>query len=212
MHARARTAVLSFVLAALAPSAFAQTNLIQNAAFDDDLAGWQDVGPAEVWDGAVDVDGDPLSGSLRITHSGPSSSGFYVEQCIPITPGETYTYGASHLSNGAVATGRADVDLLFWATLDCEDGVAGGADVVSSTATGAWLPLGTSTVAPAGAVAATLSLGAFKSSGLAGDLWIVHFDDAFVFAPEPGATALGAASVLALGLTSRARRRAAIAS
>jgi MYXO-CTERM domain-containing protein len=115
-----------------------------------------------------------------------------------VSPGETYTYGATARADAAVATGRADVDLVFWATVDCEDGVPGGAAPASSSAVGVWTPLETSAVAPAGAAAATLLLGAFEQSGFAGDLWIVHYDDAFVFAPEPGAAALGVVAIATL--------------
>jgi hypothetical protein len=208
MHARTRAAVLSVVVAAIAQSAVAQTNLIQNGSFDDDVSGWQDVTPpGEGWADS-DAAANPDSGSVRIFHSGVQNSGLYVEQCIPVTAGETYTYGASTLLSETLGTsGRSDVDLIFWSVPACENLVAGGEPALSTVVTGAWIDLQTSTVAPPGAVAATLTLITVKLSGAPSDRFDVYYDDAFVFAPEPDATALGAAAIASLWARRRARRR-----
>jgi hypothetical protein len=184
----------------LAPAASAQ-NLVTNGDFATDLAEWDDI-DAETWS-SEDAAGDPASGSMLVNNSSGPNTGVYALQCIAVDAGQTYTFGASHLSEGTGTTGQARVDLRFWGSADCSaDDLT--LHRIESAATGDWFDLEGGATAPDDAVSASVSLVAFKSTGQLFAPWSVAFDDVFVVVPEADAFA---ASASALGALLVLRRR-----
>lgn len=194
--------------------AAAAQNLIVDGTFDtpDSLAvlgSWDNISGAKVWS-SLDVDDDPNSGSVAITNAGGGQTSVFISQCIPVVGGEIYTYGASHLSSGENATGRADVGILYYDAADCPQSGPLTFATTSGLATEVWSDLQGSLEAPANALSASLSLIAFKTGGTASDPWVVNFDDASVTLPEPGTASAGAAVLAALALQRRRVRASAV--
>jgi hypothetical protein len=192
-----------FLIVSIAQAATAQ-NLVANGDFATDLAGWDDV-DVETWQ-AADVAADPLSGSVLVPNASTGNTGAYVRQCIAVTAGETYTFGASHYGTGIEAAGKSRVDLRFWSSPTCTSGDLTLHRIESADAD-AWRALEGVGTAPVNAVAASVSLVAFKTSGPLYAPWFVAFDEAFLVVPEPGALAGGAGALVALvALAGMARR------
>jgi hypothetical protein len=101
------TAVVG-LLAAGARPASAQ-NLLTNPGFDGNATGWMLFGPA-VFDPANDVAGNPASGSAQgaYTLTTGNSTGVVLQCVTPVTPGASWTLGASVLfsaPNGSAGSG-----------------------------------------------------------------------------------------------------------
>jgi hypothetical protein len=201
---QAAAAACLLVLGAAAPATAQE--LIANGTFDTDLDGWENVSPAKIWSD-LDAADDPGSGSVEITHLAATQTGVFVNQCVPITGGEIYTYRASHFTAPGEASGRADVSLVYYSSATCEGSDALTFDVTGGTTVGAWTELLGSLEAPANAVAATLNLSVFKTSGGVQTPVVVNYDDASLVLPEPASTSLGAAALAALALRRRLRAR-----
>ena len=209
----ARCAV-SLLALGFAGTAAAQ-NLISQGTFDTPASlevptPWNNISASKVWS-SLDVDDDPSSGSVAISNSAAGQTGVFISQCLPVTGGEIYTYGAAHLSTGDNTTGNADVGIVYYSVADCQSGPL-TFDTTSGAATDVWVDLQGSLEAPANALSASLTLTAFKTGGNVNDPWVVNFDDAEVILPEPGAGSVGAVALAALVLQRRLRARASAAS
>ena len=94
----APTLAVSLLLAGQAPALSAQ-NILTNPDFDSGLNGWQPL-PMVFWDGSVDADGSPTSGSAKASFSfGFPTPGEYpvISQCVPLTGGDSYALGGKVL-------------------------------------------------------------------------------------------------------------------
>jgi hypothetical protein len=189
---------------AFAASARAQDNLVVNGDFATDLAGWDDI-DVETWS-PTDVAEDPESGSIQIPNASGPQSGVYAQQCIPVDPGETYTFGASSFASGDEVTGEARIDLRFWTSANCSTGDLTLHRLADDTI-GEWIDQEDSAVAPQNAQSASLSLVAFKLTGNLFLPFTVNFDDAHVVVPEPAASAAALAALAALASVRSHRRR-----
>ncbi len=174
---------LLFCLLAGAASA---SNLVLGGGFDGgpDLAQWSNVG-SHAMVASEDALGDPNSGSLELTHSSAAVSGVLIYQCVPVTAGETYTYGAqAKLGSQQVAVGDMRIQLSWWASSNCLSNSIGLAfPTIQSGPTGDWESLQESGVAPQTAVAARIDLSMWKLQGTAQDSLAGLFDNAFVEVP-----------------------------
>lgn len=134
------------VLTALASAAPSPAeNLLVNAGFDSDLAGWSLLDPLveAVWS-PEDVAGDPASGSARVTHPGPPGpGGSGPAQCVPVVGGARYDFGAFiREPSGHSGSGVAYVLVHFFAGGACEGTELGGAgaDPIEEVE-GEWFPV-----------------------------------------------------------------------
>src|SRR5262245_4413119 len=97
------TIFLAAVLVMAPVSAHAQ-NLLPNADFNTDLAGWYTTA-GTTWT-ADDSDGSSSSGSLQIVVSEFKSTA--ITTCVPVTAGQSYDFGADiKLDFQGTAEGRA---------------------------------------------------------------------------------------------------------
>ena len=115
---------LTFALAAVAlfaaPGMAAAQNLLINPHFDTGLTGWQVLGPGS-WDGTLDADGSPSSGSAKgvITQLGGVDA--IVTQCVPLDIGTTYHFGGKiFIPGGNTASGGALFILIPFPQADCQ--------------------------------------------------------------------------------------------
>src|SRR5207244_878221 len=106
------------ITAVMGPAApVAGQDLIVNGHFNTDINGWTLAGVgAQLWD-PLDWQGNPASGSIRITNTNPvGNQGTGSGQCIPLTPSGTYEVGThvrfpsgqAALGFGAAAVGWFD--------------------------------------------------------------------------------------------------------
>jgi hypothetical protein len=114
----APTVAVSLLLAGQAPALLAQ-NILTNPDFDSGLNGWQPL-PMVFWDGSVDADGSPTSGSAKASFSsGFPTAGDYpvISQCVPLTSGDSYALGGKVLiDDGSFDTYAHYTVTLFPAT------------------------------------------------------------------------------------------------
>lgn len=139
----------SLLLLVLAPIATAAPspaeNLLVNAGFDSDLAGWILLAPlVEAAWSPDDVAGEPASGSVRVTHPGPQvPGGSGPAQCVPVTGGARYDFGAFITEPaGQSGSGVAQVLIHYFAGGACEGTEVGsaGANPIEEIE-GEWYPL-----------------------------------------------------------------------
>jgi len=128
------------------------TNLLDNPDFDPalELSGWSVISAAQgaaTYDGS---DGSPASGSVLLT--GVACCTVDVAQCLKVTGGQRYDFGAS-LKQGPTAPGKAGdgtVVELFWfpdTANKCTATLIGAASIVQNLTT-SWQSYSASAVAP----------------------------------------------------------------
>jgi len=169
-------AAVLLVAAALAPSARAE-NLLVNPRFDTSISGWTVGNDDQVWS-PVDVDDDPSSGSARalIDQAPGPFTGVAFRQCVEVTAGDEYVYGASTLvPSGQERTGSALVAVYFYGEEGC-----GGAAIDTQTIgpvddPGAWANVSDTITAPDGSRSVNVFLSVTKNEP-GGEL-TAHFDD-----------------------------------
>jgi hypothetical protein len=168
----------------LAAPAGAAVNLLQNPTFDTDLAGWGDfVASGSEWS-KVDELGSPASGSARVVRDSTTPGSLWIFQCVPVTAGKTYVYGADGLapSGATLPTVVLRAEIRFYPGPDCSGGnpVASELGDTEVSLRDSWGPVQGISTAPPGAVSASVALQG-QASGQAADPAAVHFDNAFVF-------------------------------
>jgi len=146
-------ALLASAAAALLATS-AQPNLLPNAGFDADLAGWTVSPSGVVWD-ALDAAGSQTSGSVAIsaTDTGGARSAFV---CVPAQEGVSYAYSVAQLTASGQPDGVASVHLEWYSAPDCATNI-GVANYVYSTVTDSWTRFGATATAPAGTQSAIFS-------------------------------------------------------
>lgn len=155
-------------------------NLLVNPDFDIDLGGWS-ANVGTTWDGTMDADGSPASGSARLalTIASPNAAANGgVQQCVTgIVAGTGYDFSGRIFLTTVPAAGTARVDVVWHSDITCTTviSVVVGAQVAM---TGSWETSIGFAVAPPGAVAAVLQTDE-QTNGTAGD-FVVHFDDLFL--------------------------------
>lgn len=189
-------------------------NWIAAGSFDtpEDLAVWQNAETA-TWS-PLDFTQSANSGSAQISNDLDSGGAFAIWAFVPANPGEVFTFRVrAWIPPGQVGTGRAQLRVLWWDASSAVGGfcpwaqtVVGSDEGEVTTAIGSWELLEATVVAPAGTTCAQMRLRNHKSDAA---LFVVHFDEAEVFLPEPMAAPLGAAAIATLGLLGRRRARRA---
>jgi hypothetical protein len=173
----------SFVLAAKAGMAMGSPhNLVENGHFDHHTAYWSDEpGIYSITWSDLDAEASSTSGSLQFEYLKADGTRTSVSQCILVTPGERYRFGATaRVAADRVDDVRAMVLLRFYQGTNCPPGL----DLaVSETSTASspdtWVPLHKNNVsAPAAARSALVTLIVEKESDVPHAT--VHFDDVFV--------------------------------
>jgi len=197
MHASITTVVGAILVVSTAGSAAAQ-NLVANGDFTADILDWQNLDATKQWS-EFDPFADPLSGSLRISHTGNGGTEF-VNQCVAIEAGATYGFEFWSYALGPETNGVSEARLRWYMGASC-----GGAILESlirqSSEQGVWTRASDVVAAPANAGSASIVLGARKFGEGATPELLVHFDA--VYLPEPGAVAAAVAIAALVGLRSR---------
>jgi hypothetical protein len=167
---------LSFFVAALLvlPAFAAAQDLIVNGHFHTDINGWTLVGVGtQAWD-PLDFEGNPGSGSIRITNTNPvanqvTGSG----QCILLTPSGTYEAGARvRWPSGQAGLGAGGVGMAWFNNTTCTDPPISTQNTpgVINTTTNLWIETFLPAVTPPpGTVAVGVAVGVGKS-GAGGSL------------------------------------------
>jgi hypothetical protein len=103
-----------------APSAMAQ-NLVSNGGFDNGLEGWLILPEGTAVASALDIDGNPASGSAQITN-GEAAAEFRVyslRRCLQLTQAGLHQVGASGFIAAGVTTGQMVFSFNVRASPDC---------------------------------------------------------------------------------------------
>ncbi len=127
MKTRLIVALAVVLLLAGRASSRADQNLLVNPNFDAGLSGWQvspfDFDTTASWDGTLDADGSPRSGSARQVFSADAVHGFagVLAQCVPLKKGGTYVLGGEiFIPEGNTTTGGAFLTVVpFGQSTDC---------------------------------------------------------------------------------------------
>ena len=165
MHAVRALCLAAAVLAL--PSGAAAQDLIVNGHFHDDINGWTLVGVGtQAWD-PLDWQGDPTSGSVRVTNTDPVANGGTASaQCILLTPSGTYEAGAHvRFPSGQVMLGVGAVGIGWFANTTCTNPPISTVNTpgVFSTTTNVWTESFMSGLAaPPGTVAVGVAAGVAK--------------------------------------------------
>jgi hypothetical protein len=165
-----RLRALFLVTAILGPAAsVAGQDLIVNGHFHTDINGWTLIGiGTQAWD-PLDWQGNPSSGSIRVTNTDPvanqvTGSG----QCILLTPSGTYEAGGHvRFPSGQVAFGGGVIGVLWFDNPTCTNPPLSSVSTptVFSTTTNTWVESFTAgLVAPPG----TIAVGVGPAVGKAG--------------------------------------------
>ncbi len=184
-----------------------EPNLLLNSHFDEDLSSWTAEGLLTAdWD-PMDVDGSALSGSALLRNIA-SGAGFVrgLQQCVEVTPGASYDVGGwVYVAEAQATAGVAFVDLSWRMDPDCSGFISAGPDSPHVSTEGQWVFTEARDVtAPANAQGASIRLTTQKLD--AGGEFAAFFDDvSIVPVPEPSATLLSGAALVALAALRRAR-------
>ena len=147
----------AFFLCALffvVPTLLAQ-NLLQNPEFNANLDGWTTDVSAN-WQ-ATDSEGVPSSGSARIVNSNLGGYEGGLSQCVPVTAGKTYEFGARVLApKSDVVSGSAAIGFraYFFASPTCSGNAIGVGIGQAVTPHGEWSQVIEFETAPTGATGA----------------------------------------------------------
>jgi hypothetical protein len=184
MTLRLRILAIACLLACVPTASRAEvivTNLVENGAFDDDVAGWSDPGThGDVVLGTTDESGGAESGSLRFEALASSTSAQSKSDCFSVHPGQPIVFGASSLGEALVPhTARAV--LQFWSNATCSGALMSGKSIGSDLdgrEAYTWMPVQGRGAVPAGAQGARLALTVLTEAVAPP---AVSFDDAYVY-------------------------------
>ena len=182
----------------VASGAWAQTNLLVNPSFDQDLAGWDlPIPPSGAQSDAMDVAGSQTSGSAKLMNAS-SIVGEVVSlsQCVRVVASTLYDFGGSiYRVDGFVASGG--ITLEWFSGPNCV-GFIDDVGASSGLNPGEWSEEEfLSQTAPANAVTARFNATSKKTAETG--IGTVFFDDLFLL-PEPISSLLQAAALATLAL------------
>ena len=201
----------AIVLALLvATPCLAQTNLVTNESFDEDVSGWEPVEDyMSISFDSEDADDSEESGSARVTFNpflGFETTG-HVAQCVAVLPGRTYAGSASFLiPTEQNRQGAAGLRVAWYESTDCSGFSPEFGFGISGNAEGQWTDLpSVEFVAPDDIFSADVQLEVRKPV-LGGALVILY--DEVMFLPEPSSSLSGPAALICMiGLARWKRRR-----
>jgi hypothetical protein len=183
---RALPAVAVIAASLLVAPVASAANLLANSGFDGGASGWQVLSEAGLYRSqwrAEDATGDVTSGSVRVEHLGDGSGIYFgTHQCVAAEGGATYQASARlRIPVGQTTSGRAQVWVAWFGATGCTSSFIIAAPLVAHQVAGGWAQATGSVVAPAGARAARIELGAELLSA-AGTL-AADFDDVVLDGP-----------------------------
>lgn len=171
------------LLASLLCSPAMAQNLVYNATFGVGLAGWTFPPASAQWT-AQDANGSPASGSALVTNANAGTSEVSLRQCITLTGGRTYNFGAkTRVASGQSATGEAATRVLPYATNNCSGQYLFLKSSGSVPGGGVWSALAGSVDVPANAQSMSLLVVLLKN-GTTGQFQ-AYFDDVWLSPAEP---------------------------
>jgi hypothetical protein len=146
----------------LAGPSGAAVNLVENAGFDDGLAGWMALGSTAIEHDATDELGSPASGSMRLTALHPGQTSVNAAICVPVVEERYYALGSGvHIPAGQLVESPRGTVSLFWSsTPDCSilDLGADAGRPYDVTLLGVWGTTQRRARAPLGALSARFQL------------------------------------------------------
>lgn len=167
----ARRILTCLALLALVPAstAAAQSNLLANPGFDDDLSGWNvpSSDDSEIGWSSRDVAGSTASGSLRGRNVSDvvGDAVFLASQCVDVEPGETHTFGGWSFAPSGQDFIGAFFQLRFYPEPGCTGGRLHQEVVNTGSITGRWVETLEEAAAPADANSAALLLHLSQAGG-----------------------------------------------
>ncbi len=156
--------VLGVAIAGAHPTVRGAANLLQNGAFDVDVAGWEPF-TTFTWNASADRDGNPASGGaeMRVTTVNTLNTG--TVQCVDIAPGVPYITTADVLVPTQSQAGGTIAGLLriYFDSPDCAGSQIANAYGDSATALDEWQALTHTHTSPAGARSMWIYLNLYKT-------------------------------------------------
>lgn len=125
-------------------------NLLQNPGFDVGIDSWGNLQPGEPSFSFQDADNCPESGSMHGNDT-PQNTGGPPFQCIAVTPGKTYYYGAlfkSTLSGSALSDQSLAIE--YFSDANCKTFLSNGPETQIATPPVNWTPIAGSVQIPPG--------------------------------------------------------------
>lgn len=191
-----RRALVQLLVATAFAAPLGAANLIVNSGFDDDVAGWIPTSQSLLSLSPNDEQGSPVSGSLAVgsTEAGQTSVGAL--QCVPVTEGTTYVFGAGARIPVDPQGNAALVSVDWFATPDCLGNDLDNPEVLPFFVhlRGVWGTTQKWETAPPGAQSALLRLAA-NAVGTPQSPFRAEFDNVFFL---PDATCAGSPTTLCL--------------
>jgi hypothetical protein len=156
-------------------------NLLKNAGFDNDLAGWIVQFGSSKWTRS-DAAGCEPSGSLNLTYSGDATSpvGAFFHECVPVTPGLGYSFGGWSRLESTVASAEVFSTVSFYSDATCKTGLPAPKGIHPMLARNGWHDFGGTVTIPSGSTSVMVSFAVRGASPVTADF------DMLYFAPAPG--------------------------
>jgi hypothetical protein len=186
-----RKALIPYLL--LLASPLAAANLVQNRSFDTDLTGWNTPSDSMVtWNNAGRAaPGSALATSRYVQGNSVPDAGIY--QCVPVSPGHSYSWGGSFYVPAKAPEQQIDVgsDVAWYSDASCGsfiENLSWGVAAIRES----WIDVQRSATAPPGAASAKFALAANGSfvSPTAEPIQ-VYIDDAYFFSDQTCANTAG---------------------
>lgn len=159
---------------------------LENSNFNSDLSGWDNPSLYSAsWD-PLDAEDTGDSGSALLTHEIEGNNGTLgiLHQCLAISPGAEYEFGAlTYIPAGEPAFTAGIIIVFTYATADCTGDLLQFEASSFDDDQGIWGPTTGSITTDSGTASAEIRLGVRKASGVTDDA-SVHFDNVYVDPPE----------------------------
>lgn len=154
-------------------------NWLTNAGFDADIDGWSTLPTVlEIsHEPSIDRGNDPASGSMGARDIGVGSH-TSAYQCVPVTPGEVFTFGGYIYLPASSAGAYGFSQFIFYVNDNCRGSLAGFDSTPWDDTTDTWIQHELTFTVPTGAASVRVGLGTVESTSADP---ISYVDDAYLY-------------------------------